>query len=118
MQLKHLFVFLSALAISVAESNANTQENSFNYVESSTVAHNKKERFTNTKLVFFNYRILSNTNFVAFFFPSINLKSAIQKQTIQLQKQLFQKISSLYIRHTFLLKKNTSSNSVPSLYFA
>ncbi len=118
MQLKHLFVFLSILAISVAESNVNTQENASSYFQLSKVAHKKKFSYTNTKLVVFNQRVLPNTCFLAFLFPYINLKSAIQKQTLQLQKQLFQKIASLNIQHTFLLKKNNSSNSVPSLYIA
>ncbi len=121
MQLKHLFVFLLVLVISVAESNANTQENSSRYFQSSKVTHKKKVRYTTTKLVAFNQNTLSSNCFLAFFFPSINKKKAFEKQiqqTLQLQKQLYLKIASLHIQHIFLLKKNTSSNSVPSLYFA
>ena len=121
MQLKHLFVFLLVLVISVAESNAYSQENTSRYYQSSKVAHKKKFSYTNTKLVVINQNIRSGKYFTAFFFPSINPKSAFHKQiqrTLKLQKQRYQKISLLKIKHIFLLKKNTSSNSITQIYIA
>ncbi|MBL4642776.1 MAG: hypothetical protein JKY44_04205 [Flavobacteriaceae bacterium] len=121
MQLKHLFVFLLVLVITVAESNAYSQENISRYYQSSKVVHKKKFSYANTKLVVFNQNIRSGTCFSAFFFPCINLKSAFQKQiqrTLKLQKQRYQKISLLKIKHIFLLKKYTSSNSVTNIYIA
>lgn len=121
MQLKHLFVFLLVLVISVADSTVYPQEAPTTYFQSSKVIYKKKFSYKNTKLVVFNQNTVSSIYFLAFFIPRINLKDAFQKQaqhTLKLQKQLYQKIALLNIQHIFLLKKNTSSNSITNLYIA
>jgi hypothetical protein len=121
MQLKHFFVFLLVLGISVADLNVYPQESANKYHQSSKVLLKKKFSYKNTKLSVFNQNTISGTYFLCFFFPCTNLKSAFQKQThrtLHVQKQVYQKIASLNIQHIFLLKKNTSSNSIPNLYIA
>ncbi len=121
MQLKHLFVFLLILLISVAESNVYSQENSSNYYQSSKVNYQKKFSAKNTKHVVFNKNILFHTYFLSFFYSSILLKEKIQVEnllTIKLQKQLYQKIAISKKEHIFLISKITASNSISYLYIA
>ncbi len=121
MQLKHLFVFLLVLVISVTESNVYSQENSSKYYQSSKLIYKKKFSYRNTKHVVSNQNRISNTYFLTFFFPRIYLKAEFQKKiqhTLKFQKQLYQKIASLNIQHIFLITKITSSNSFPSTYIA
>lgn len=118
MQLKHLFVFLLVLVISVAESNVYSQESNSSYYQSSKIIKKKNLNSKNTKHIVFNYT-LSGNSFFTFFFPSTPQKNILQEQTqltIKLQKQLYQKIASLNIQHIFLITKITSSNSLPSTY--
>ena len=121
MQLKHLFVFLLVLFLSVAESTIYSQENTSNYYQSSKIVQTKKFSNQKTKNVVFSKEILSSDYFLAFFFPSIYLKNTFQKQitlTIKLQKKLYQHIALLKNKHTFLINKITSSNSISPLYIA
>ena len=121
MQLKHLFVFLLVLVISVAESTIYSQESAPKYYESSKLIHKKRFSYRNTKHAAFNQSSVSDKYFLALFFPKITLKTEFQKQiqrTIKLQKQLYQKISLLNIKHTLLHIKITTSNSLSSLYKA
>jgi hypothetical protein len=121
MQLKHLFVFLLVLVISVAESNVYSQESASKYYQSSKLIYKKKFSYKNTKYVVFNQNKISNTHFFTFFFPRIYLKDEFQKQiqhTLKFQKQLYQKIASINIQHIFLITKITSSNSLPFTYIA
>ena len=121
MQLKHLFVFLLVLVISVADSTVYSQESATNYYQSSKVIHKRKFSYKKTKHIAFNQNIASGTYFPAFFFPKVNLKIEFQKQiqrTIKLQKLLYQKIALQNIQHIFLHTKITFSNSLSSLYIA
>ena len=120
MQLKHLFVFLLMFFLSVAESPIYSQENTSNYYQSSKSIQKKRFSGRNTKQVVFN-KTTSGKAFLTFFFPSIHLKIAFQKQIlpiIKLQKQLYQKIALLYRQHIFLISKMTASNSISTIYIA
>jgi hypothetical protein len=121
MQLKHLFVFLLVLVISVADSTIYSQEGAPKYYESSKLIHKKRFSYQNTKHAAFNQNRVSDKYFLALFFPKITLKTEFQKQikrTIKLQKKLYQKIALLNIQHTFLHIKITTSNSLSFLYIA
>lgn len=120
MQLKHLFVFLLMFFLSVAGSPIYSQENTSNYYQSSKSIQKKRFNSRNTKQVVFN-KTASGNAFLAFFFPSIHLKNAFQKQIqpiIKLQKQLYQKIALLYRQHIFLISKITANNSTSTIYIA
>jgi hypothetical protein len=121
MQLKHLFVFLLVFLHSVAESTVYAQESASNYYQSSKKIQKKKFSYKNTKHVVFNKHLLSSAYFLAFFFPSIYIKGAFQKQiklTLKLQKQLYQNIALLHNQHIFLINKITASNSISNVYIA
>ncbi|TVZ57116.1 hypothetical protein OD91_2423 [Lutibacter sp. Hel_I_33_5] len=121
MQLKHLFVFLIVLLISVADCPVYSQNNSSKYYQSSKSIHKKKFSSKNTKHIVFKQNTLSSKYFLNFFFPIIDIKSEFQKQiqlAIKLQKQVYQKIALLNIKHTFLIHKVTASNFISNLYIA
>lgn len=121
MQLKHLFVFLLILVISVAESTFYSQESTSNYYQSSKLIDKKKFNSKNTKLIVFNQNRTSYINFLTFFFPKIDIKRDFQNQiklAIKLQKRLYQKIALLNIKHTFLTSQIISSNSNSYLHIA
>jgi hypothetical protein len=106
--------------LSVAESPTYSQENTFNYYQSSKSIKKKRFSTRNTKHIVFN-KTVSGKAFLAFFFPSIHLKKAFQKQIqpiIKLQKQLYQKIALLHRQHIFLISKITTSNSISNIYIA
>ena len=120
MQLKHLFVFLLILLLSVAESRVYSQENTSNYYQSSKVIKKKPFNSKNIKYVVFNKTISGNC-FLSFFFPCIDPKNTFQKETehvLKLQKQLYQKIALLNSQHTFLISKTTSSNLISNVHIA
>jgi hypothetical protein len=121
MKIKHLFVFLLVLVISVANSNLYSQKSSDNYFQSSKTSSKRKINYRNTNFVAFNPRILANNYFLAFFAISIDLKGLFQNQiqlTLKLQNQLHQKIASINIQRLLLQKKFTTSNSISNLYIA
>ena len=121
MQLKHLFVFLLVFFLSVSESTIYAQESTSNFYQSSTVIQTKKISDKNTKYVFLNKHLFSDTYFLAFFSSSIHFKNTVHNQielTLKNQKQLYQKIALLQNQHIFLLKATTSSNSISNLYIA
>ncbi|WP_298778753.1 hypothetical protein [uncultured Polaribacter sp.] len=121
MQLKHLFVFLLLLVISVAESTVYSQESSSSYYQSSKLIYKDKFSAKNTKHIVFNDNLISEKHFLTFFFPLIDIKSEFQKQIqliIKLQKQLYQKIALLNHKHIFLIHKITLSNYFSNLYKA
>ena len=121
MQLKHLFVFLLLLVISVAESTVYSQESSSKYYQSSKLIHKNKFKTKNTKHIVFKDNLISKKYFLTLFFPIIDIKSKFQKQiqlTIKLQKQLYQKIALHNHLHIFLIHRITSSNSISNLYIA
>lgn len=121
MKLKHLFIFLLVLVVSIANSNLYSQKNSDNYFHSYRTCHKKKINFPKTKFVTFKQHTLPYDYFLVFFIPTVNLKSVIQKQvqlTLKLQKQLHQKIASINIQQLLLHKKVTTSNTISYLYIA
>lgn len=59
MQLKHLFVFLLLLVISVAESTVYSQKNSSKHYQSSKLIHKNKFSAKNTKHLIFKDNVLS-----------------------------------------------------------
>ncbi|MEE9407012.1 MAG: hypothetical protein V3V28_02935 [Polaribacter sp.] len=120
MQLKHFFVLLLVLVLSVTDSTVYSQESVANYYQSSKVIQKKSISSRNTKQVVFN-NTFSGNYFLSFFFPSIPQKNAFQKQVLyvlKLQKQLYQEISFLKKQHIFLITKTTSSNSISNLYLS
>ncbi|MEO9569618.1 MAG: hypothetical protein ABJG40_00345, partial [Polaribacter sp.] len=71
MQLKHFFVFLLVLILSVVESPVYAKSNSSGYYLSSKLYQNKKNSAKNTKYIVFN-KTNSFTNFLTFFLTSIH----------------------------------------------
>jgi hypothetical protein len=121
MLLKHLFVFLLAFFLSVAESTVYAQESTSNYYQSSKVIKVKRLNSKRTKQITFKNPLVSNNYFLTFLYSSVQLKNTFQKQTqltIKLQKHLYQKIALLNNKHTFLINKITASNSISILYIA
>tara|TARA_R110002126_G_scaffold277560_3_gene423579 strand:- start:18429 stop:18794 length:366 start_codon:yes stop_codon:yes gene_type:complete len=121
MQLKHLFVFLLLLVLSVVESTVYSQESSSKYYQSSKLIHKNKFSAKNTKHFIFKDNVLSGEYFLTIFFPKIDIKSEFQKQiqlTIKLKKQLYQKIALHNNQHIFLIHKITSRNSISDLHIA
>lgn len=119
MQLKHFFVFLLYLVISVAETTAYSYNSSNKYHQSSKRVHKNKFSYKSTKLNAFSQKTISDKYLLAFSFLYLNLKGAYQKHILhsyKLQKQLYQKIASLNIQHIFLNQKITSCNTISTLY--
>ena len=114
MQLKHLFVFLLFLLISVAESTVYSQESTSNYYQSSKITEHKKINYKNTKRISVKSNPLSNAYFLSLFITEIHIKNELQnkiQRTFILQKQVYLKIALLNNQHTFLTSQITSSNS-------
>lgn len=119
MQLKHLFVFLLFLVLSVAESPVYSQNKTSDYYQSSKLIDKKKFSYVNTKFVVYKQNIVSYRYFLYFFFPKLDISTEFQKQIqtiFKLQKNLQQEIAWLNLKYTFLIHQNTSSNSIPTLY--
>lgn len=120
MQLKHFFVFLLILILSVADSSIYAQPSSSSYYQSSKSYQHKSFSAKNTKYIVFN-KTNSYHNYLTFFFTSIHITSAFENSTLltlKLQKQLYQQIALSYKKHTFLIPKITSNNLVSTLYSA
>jgi cell division protein FtsB len=120
MQLKHLFVFLLVLILSVVESPVYSLNSSSDYYQSSKIVKRKNLNFKNTKYIVFN-RKNSLEYFLTFFLSCIHLKNAYQEQiqiSLKLQKQLYQKIALLNKQNIFLIHKIITSNSTSTLYRA
>ena len=118
MQLKHFFVFLLILVLSVADSSIYAQPSTFSYYQSSKSYQYKSFSAKNTKYIVFN-KTNSYNNFLTFFFTNIHITSTFQNSTLitlRLQKQLYQQIALSNKKHTFLILKITSSNSFSTLY--
>lgn len=121
MQLKHFFVFLLLLVISVTETTVYSQNSANKYHQNSKIVLKNKFSYTRTKFNAFNQKIISDKYLLAFFFPKTNLKETYQKYILlshKLQKKLYQEIASLNIQSTFLIQKITSGNSISNLYIA
>ena len=119
MQLKHLFVFLLFLVLSVAESPVYSQNKTSDYYQSSKLIDKKKFSYINTKFVFYKQNIVTYRYFLYYFFPKLDISTEFQKQIhtiFKLQKLLHQEISWLKLKYTFLIPKITSSNSFSTLY--
>lgn len=119
MQLKHFFVFLLYLVISVAETTVYSLNSSYKYHQNSKEVHKAKFSYKNTKLNAFSQKRISDKYLLAFSFLYLYSEEVHQKHILhsyKLQKQLYQKIASLNIQHIFLNQKITSCNTTSTLY--
>lgn len=111
MQLKHLFVFLLASLLSVADTTFYSQKSSSSYYQSSKVVQLLKRSFRNTKHISFKQKLDSNSYFFVSFFSKLLINEVFQKH-------IYLNIASFNIQYLFLIKTITSSKYNSKIYIA